>query len=72
MSRPADASETATRALKLQELPALYRVRAEARWALGEYDRALSDVNIVLFHDANLAEARALRSQLLLQRENRD
>ncbi len=70
MGRPQDALETATHALALEELPALFVVCAQSRFALEQYERAMSDCNRALFADANAADAYWLRARLYWMREN--
>ncbi len=66
LSRPADAVATATQGLLLEEQAELYLVRALANFELEKFDQSVSDVNVALFADANLAEAYLLRARLRL------
>lgn len=70
MGRPQDALKTATRALALEELPELFVVCAQSRFALEQYERAMSDCNRALFADANTADAYWLRARLYWMRAN--
>jgi tetratricopeptide (TPR) repeat protein len=68
MNCPAECLSTLEKAFTLRASAELYHIRAAAHAALEDHDRAISDLNIAIFRDRDLAAAYRLRAQLRLHR----
>ena len=70
MGRPQDALATVSQALEREEQSKLFFVRARVKFALEQFDAALSDLNVVLFQEPDSVDVYLLRARIYLQREN--
>jgi tetratricopeptide (TPR) repeat protein len=72
LERPQDALATANQALDRKSHAQLYVVRAQALVTLGQFDRAMTDLNRAVAKDADTAGAYLTRARLFLRCEKYD